>query len=140
MPYNELLLISRIEPCAMNSGFRRLSVTLGRVLIGTMLFAHLVNAGQACVMPALSPAMAFAEAAHNGNCAKRINPNSCLQQSTATDQSFSHAELALSGMPNVAAFTLPRASVATTPYIVAVAVPHRSTDPPPSIRFCSFQL
>jgi hypothetical protein len=124
----------------MNNGFRRLSVALGRVLVGAMLFAQLVNAGQACVMPALSPVMAFADADHHSDCAKRVNPNSCLQQSTATDQSVGHAELPVLGMPNVAMLTLPRAFIATTSYIAATAVPHRSTDPPPAIRFCSFQI
>ncbi|MBI3530223.1 MAG: hypothetical protein HY067_19930 [Betaproteobacteria bacterium] len=124
----------------MNSGFRQLSVALGRVLIGAMLFAQLVNAGQACIMPPLSPVMAFANADHHSHCAKRVNPNSCLQQSTATDQSFSQAELPVSGMPDVVVLTLPRELVATTSYIVATAVPHRSTDPPLSIRYCSFQL
>ena len=123
----------------MNSRFRRLSVALGRVLIGAMLFAQMVNASHACVMPALSPAMAFASADHQSDCAKRVNPNSCLQQSTATDQSFSHAELPSLGMPSVVVI-LPRAFIATTSNIVATAVPHRSTDPPPAIRFCSFQI
>ena len=124
----------------MNSRFRRLSVALGRVLVGAMLFAQLVNAGEACVMPALSPVMAFADADHHSDCAKRVNPNSCLQQSIATDQSFGQAELPVLGMPNVVVLTLPRELVAQTSYIVATAVPHRSTDPPPSIRFCSFQI
>lgn len=124
----------------MNSRFRQLSVALGRVLIGAMLFAQMVNASQACVMPNLAPAMAFASADHHSDCAKRVNPNSCLQQSTATDQSFSDAELLSLGMPNVVFLILPRTFIATTSYIVATAVPHRSTDPPPAIRFCSFQI
>ena len=124
----------------MSNGFRRLSLALGRVLVGVMLFAQLVNAGQACIMPALSPVMAFANADHDSDCAKRVNPNSCLQQSTATDQSFGQAELPVLGMPNVVVLTLPRVSVAAPSFVVATAVPHRSTDPPPSIRFCSFQI
>ena len=124
----------------MNSRFRRRSVALGRVLIGAMLFAQLVNAGQACVVPVLSPAMAFAQADHDSNCAERVNPNSCLQQATATDQSFSQADLPALGMPNVAVITLPRELVVATSYVVATAVPHRSADPPLAIRFCSFQL
>ena len=124
----------------MNSRFRQLSVALGRVLIGAMLFAQMANAAQACIAPALSPAMAFAQADHDSSCAKRVNPNSCLQQSTATDQSFSQAEVPVLGMPNVVVLTLPRELVATTSYVVATALPHRSTDPPLSIRFCSFQL
>jgi hypothetical protein len=124
----------------MNSSFRRLSIALGRVLVGVMLFAQLVNAAQACVMAELSPVMAFGNTDHHSDCAKRVNPNSCLQQATATDQSFSHTELPVLGMPSVAGLTLPRAFIATTSYIVATAVPHRSTDPPPAIRFCSFQI
>ena len=124
----------------MDIGFRRLSVALGRVLVGVMLFAQLVNAGQACVMSALSPVMAFANADHHSDCAKRVNPNSCLQQSTATDQSVGHAELPVLGMPNVAVLTLPRVSVSAPSFVVATVVPHRSSDPPPSIRFCSFQI
>ena len=124
----------------MNNGLRRLSVALGRILVGVMLFAQLVNAGQACVMPALSPVMAFANADHHSDCAKRVNPNSCLQQSTATDQSVGQAELPVLGMPNVVVLNVPRALVAMPPYVVATVVPHRSTDPPSSIRFCSFQI
>ena len=116
-----------------------MSVALGRVLIGVMLCAQLANAGQACIMPP-SPVMAFANADHDSDCAKRVNPNSCLQQSIATDQSFGHAELPVLGMPNVVALVLPRTFIATTSYVVATAVPHRSTDPPASIRFCSFQI
>jgi hypothetical protein len=138
MLYNELPIFED-STRTMNSGFRRLSVALGRVLIGAMLFAQLVNAGQACIMPP-SPLMAFVNADHDGECAKRVNLNSCLQQSIATDQSVGHAELPVLGMPDVAVLTLPRSLVATTSYIVAAVVLHRSTDPPPSIRFCSFQL
>jgi len=123
----------------MNSRFRRLSVVLGRVLLGVMMFAQLVNAGEACVMPP-SPVMAFANADHDSDCAKRVNPNSCLQQSIATDQSVGHAELPVLGMPDVVVLILPHALIGTTSYIIATAVPQRSTDPPPSIRFCSFQL
>jgi hypothetical protein len=124
----------------MNSMFRRLSVAFSRVLIGAMLFAQLVNAGEACVMPAMSPVMAFANADHASDCAKRVNPNSCLQQTTATDQSVGHAEVPVLGMSNVIVLTVPRTPFATTSYVVATAIPHRSTDPPSSIRFCSFQL
>lgn len=139
MPYNEMVIFG-IQLCTMVSSFRRLSIALGRLLIGAMLFAQLVNSAQACVMPELSPVVAFASTAHHGDCVNRVNPNSCLQQATATDQSPSHAELAVLGMPDVVVFTRPRATVTMTSFVVAIAIPHRSTDPPPSIRFCSFQL
>jgi hypothetical protein len=123
----------------MNNGFRRLSVAFVRMLLGVMLLAQVVNAGQACVMPP-SPVMAFANADHDSDCAKRVNPNSCLQQSIAADQSFGQAELPVLAMPDVAVLTLPREVVATASFVITTAVPHRSTDPPPSIRFCSFQI
>jgi len=140
MPYNESPILRNAILFDMLGRIHRLSSALGRFLIGAMLFGQLVNATQACTMPSLSPIMAFANADHPNDCAKRVNPNSCLQQSTATDQSFGHAELAALGMPNVVVLTLPRELVATTPLVLATSVPHRSTDPPPSIRFCSFQL
>ena len=119
--------------------FRRTSVAFARILLGVMLLAQLVNAGQACVMPP-SPVMAFAYADHDSDCAKRVNPNSCLQQSIATDQSFGPAELPVLGMPDVAVLTLPLEVVATASCLITSLVPHRSTDPPSSIRFCSFQI
>ena len=124
----------------MRSGFRHLCVALCRVLVGVMLFAQVINAAHACVAPALSPAMAFAHAGDDGPCSKTINANSCLQQYTATDQNLSHAEVPALAAPDVAVLTLPRESPATVVQGVAAAVPHRATDPPPSIRFCSFQL
>lgn len=124
----------------MNSRFRQLSVTLSRVLIGAMLFAQAVNAAQACVMPELSPAMAFAQSQHDIDCDNRVNPNSCLQQATATDQSSSQVEVAVLGMPDVVILTLPREFVAGLSFVFAATALPCSTDPPASIRFCSFQL
>lgn len=116
-----------------------MSVAFARVLLGVMLLTQFINAGQACLMPP-SPVMAFAIADHDGDCAKRVNPNSCLQQSIATDQSFGHVELPVFGTPQIAILIVPREVVVTVSYVIAKAVPHRSTDPPPSIRFCSFQI
>src|SRR5256885_13759415 len=118
----------------MNGAIRRLAVALGRVLIGVMLCAQLANAGQACIMPP-SPVMAFANADHDSDCAKRVNPNSCLQQSIATDQSFGDPEVPVLGLPDVVVLLLPRVVTAASSYVVAAHVPHRSTDPPRSIRF-----
>ena len=123
----------------MNSKFRRLGVAIGRILVAALLFAQFVNAGQACTMP-VNPVMAFSSMDHDSDCAKRVNPNSCLQQSIATDQTTGHAELPVLGMPDVAVLIVPLQIVATTAYTVTTSVPHRSTDPPSSIRFCSFQI
>ena len=124
----------------MRSGFRHLCVALSRVLIGVMLFSQVINAAHACITPALSPAMAFAQAGDDGHCSKTINANSCLQQYTATDQSPIQAEVPALATPAVAVLTLPREAPATVVQGVSATVPHRATDPPPSIRFCSFQL
>ena len=124
----------------MRSGFRHRCVALCRVLLGVMLFAQVIYAAHACVTPALSPAMAFAHAGDDGPCSKTINGNSCLQQYTATDQSPSHAEVPALATPDVAVLTLPREAPATVSQAVSATVPHRATDPPPSIRFCSFQI
>ena len=124
----------------MRSAFRHLCVALCRVLIGVMLFSQVINAATACIAPALSPAMAFAHVGDNSHCSKAINGNSCLQQYTATDQSPSHAEIPVLATPDVAVLTLPREAPATVVQGVSATVPHRATDPPPSIRFCSFQL
>lgn len=140
MSYNESPILRDAISLHMLGRIHRLTTALGHSLIGAMLFGQLVNAVQACTMPSLSPVMAFASADHPSDCAKRVNPNSCLQQSTATDQSFSHGELAAFEIPDVVVLTVPREMVATTTFVFATTVPHRSTDPPPSIRFCSFQL
>lgn len=140
LPYNERSIFRGNNFAAMNSRFRQLSVTLSRVLIGAMLFAQSVNAAQACVMPELSPAMAFAQAAHDMDCDNRVNANSCLQQATATDQSSSQVEIAVLGMPDVVILTLPREFEDSPSFVIAATALPCSTDPPASIRFCSFQL
>ena len=124
----------------MFSAFRRMSIALCRILVGALLFAQVVNAAHACVAPALTPSMAFAQAADDGHCGKTINANSCLQQCTATDQSASHAEVPVLATPHVAILIVPRAAPVTVAQAVSAGTPHRSSDPPPSIRFCSFQL
>jgi len=106
-----------------------------------MLFAQGVVFAQACIGVAHSPAMAFAQAGHDGDCGKTANRNACLQQCTASDQNTSQIQITIPAMP-----TTPVRIVATTapdpggvlPDAVIVAV--RAPDPPSSIRFCSFQL
>lgn len=124
----------------MRSGFRHRCVVLCRVLLGVMLFGQVINGSHACVAPALSPAMAFAQSGDDGHCSNTINANSCLQQYTATDQSPSHADDSVLATADVAVLILPREVPATVSQAVSAAVPHRATDPPPSIRFCSFQI
>ena len=117
-----------------------MSIALCRILLGVMLFAHVINAANACVAPALSPAMAFANTEDNGHCNKAINGNSCLQQYTANDQSPSHTEIPPLATCDAAVLTLPRETPAIVVLSISTTVPHRTNDPPSSIRFCSFQL
>src|SRR5215210_3290753 len=124
----------------MRSRFSTFGIFVARLLVGAMLFSQLANAGQACIQPVLSPVMAFFSADHAPDCAKRVNPNSCLQQSTATDQSIGDAGPTVLGMPNVVVLIIPREAAATSFLEFVEAILHRSADPPCSIRFCSFQL
>lgn len=105
-----------------------------------LLFSQAVSAAQACVEPAATPAMAIASDMADMDCEQRATPNVCLQQCTAGDQSSAQVQVAVAEMPRLAVLTvpvLPDRGVRSTEAIACLA---RSPDPPPSIRFCSFQL
>ena len=84
--------------------------------------------------------MAFAETSHEAGCTQPVNRNACLQQCTADNQSTSEVQLAVAEMAALPVLRIPPAldSSARLPDVVIVLA--RSPDPPPSIRFCSFQL
>lgn len=108
-------------------------------MILMLLFAQSLFAALPCQMPAQNPAMAFTDMA-GMDCAEKANPNACLQQCMADDQSTVQVQIAIAAVPAPAALTLPAVldSGVAIPGIVIVV--SRSPDPPPSIRFCSFQL
>lgn len=117
---------------------RRLLRHTARLLAAAMLFAQALTVAQACVEADARPAMAFEES----DCHRPANPNNCLQQCTAGDQSSAYVQVAIAGMPAMAVLSVPAASDPGTRPTMVVAVDFLAhpPDPPPSIRFCSFQI
>ncbi|HXF15619.1 MAG TPA: hypothetical protein VN496_01370 [Burkholderiales bacterium] len=122
-----------------NSG-RRLGTMLCRFVLGVMVFAQVANASQSCVAPEMSPIMAFSQDKQDDHCHKGVNPNSCLQQANASDQSLDHAQTPVFATSSVAILVLPWATDCAVPGAVLTAASSPTTDPPPLIRFCSLQL
>ncbi len=84
--------------------------------------------------------MAFADTHQTGDCDKTVNKNACLQQYTAGDQSSAQVQVAVAEIPAIAVLTVPVApDRGACPAVTLASLAH-SPDPPPSIRFCSFQL
>ena len=111
-----------------------------RLLTAGMLFAQAIGFAQACVEVAPSPTMAFAQSDHDGDCGKTVNQNACLQQCTAGDQNSAQFQVAIAAMPTIAVLTVPAVpDRGVCPAVTLVSLAH-SPDPPPSIRFCSFQI
>ena len=119
---------------------RRTRKLTGWLIAAALLFAQAVGAVHACVGAAQSPAMAFAESHHEGGCAQTVNQNACLQQCTADNQSTAQVQLAVAEMPALPVLSIPAALDSSARLPDAVIVLARAPDPPPSIRFCSFQL
>ncbi len=120
------------------SGFR-IRRAICRFLTAGMLFAQAIGIAQACVEAAPSPTMAFTQTEHDGDCGKTVNQNACLQQCNAEDQSSAQVQVAVAAMPAIAVLTVPVAPVRGASPAAVASLTH-SPDPPPSIRFCSFQL
>ena len=111
-----------------------------RLIAAAMLFAQAIGVAQACAEVTRSPTMAFADANHQGGCNKTVNQNACLQQYIAGDQSSAQVQVAVAAMPPIAVLTVPIArDRGACPAVTLGSFAH-SPDPPPSIRFCSFQL
>jgi hypothetical protein len=119
---------------------RRSSELTGWLVAAALLFAQATSAAHACAGAAHSPAMAFAGSQHESGCAETMNQNACLQQCTADDQSTAQVQLAIAETPVVAVLTVPVVLDSGARLPDAFIVLARSPDPPPSIRFCSFQL
>jgi hypothetical protein len=119
---------------------RRTRELIGWLVAAALLFAQAVGAAHACVGAARTPAMAFAESHHEGGCTKTVNQNACLQHCTADNQSTSQVQVAVAEMPALPVLIVPQAVDSSARLPDAVIVLARSHDPPPSIRFCSFQI
>jgi len=120
-------------------------IRTARLLVGALLFAQGLAIAQTCMEEA-RPAMAFQGSAfeesaiEESDCHQPANPNDCLQQCTAGDQSSAYAQVFVAGLPGLAVLTVPAATdhdVRPAAAILSLAHP---PDPPPSIRFCSFQI
>lgn len=123
----------------MISSGSRVRRAICRLLMAGTFFAQAIGIAQACIEATQSPTMAFADA-HQGDCADTVNQNACLQQYTAGDQSSTQVQVAVAAMPAIAVLTVPVAPVRSAcPAATLVYLAH-SPDPPPSIRFCSFQI
>ena len=119
---------------------RRTRKLTSRLVAAALLFAQAIGAAHACVGAAQTPSMAFAESHHEVGCAQTVNQNACLQQCTADNQSTSQVQVAVAEMPALPVLIVPEALDSSIRLPDAVIVLARSPDPPPSIRFCSFQI
>jgi hypothetical protein len=111
-----------------------------RLIVAALLFSQGEGWVHACIGTAHSPTTAFAQASHDGGCHQAVNRNSCLQQCTADSQNIAESQIAIAQLPALAGLTVPAAADSGAGLPGAVIVLARSPDPPPSIRFCSFQL
>src|SRR3954468_13100733 len=121
----------------MRGSGRRLVAVLCRFVLGVMVFAQIANASQSCVAPGMSPVMAFAHDKQDDHCHKGVNPNSCLQQANASDQSLDHAETPVFEASSIAILALLWDTDCAVAGSVLTAAKSPTTDPPPLIRFCS---
>ena len=112
----------------------------GWLVAAALLFAQAIGAAHACVGAARSAAMAFAGSHHESGCTQTVNQNACLQQCTADNQSTAQVQVAVAEMPALPVLSVPAAPDSGAGLPDAIIVLARSPDPPPSIRFCSFQL
>ena len=121
-------------------GGSRVRRVVCHLVVATMLFAQAIGIAQACIEVSQSPTMAFEDANHEGDCEKTVNQNACLQQYTAGDQSTTQVQVVVAEMPRLAVLTISAAFDPGARLAEAVFCPAHSPDPPPSIRFCSFQI
>jgi hypothetical protein len=121
-------------------GRSRFRCAICRSIAAVMFFAQAIGVAQACIEATQSPTMAFSDPHQKGDCDKTVNKNACLQQYTAGNQSSAQVQGAVAAMPAIAVLTVPVAPVRVVCPAVALASLAHSPDPPPSIRFCSFQL
>jgi hypothetical protein len=115
-------------------------VWISCLLSGGLLFAQAAGVARACTSPDATPAMAFADNMEGRDCEGMGSKNLCLQQCNAGDQSTHPAQASVALPPDFPVLTVP---VTPDPIaVVAFGLCHtvHSPDPPPALRFCSFQL
>ena len=125
---------------------RNTRVMLSSVMVVFLLLSQGIAIAQACTDLEASPAMAFSSDEMAGqNCHGSVppntsNPNACLQHCTAGDQTTAQVPAVVADMPVLAVLTVPMPAERAPAFARAEACELLSPDPPPSIRFCSFQL
>lgn len=124
---------------------RRTRAILASLMTGMLLFAQAVTFAQACTGLEAVPAKAFSgdmagQGCHQPVPANTPNPNACLQHCTAGDQTTAQVPAVMPAMPGIALLTVPMAAETALVFARAEACELLSPGPPPSLRFCSFQL
>jgi hypothetical protein len=111
---------------------------ISHVMLGVLLYSHLAFAVQACVMPAMSPAMAIDEDPASEPC-HGINGNLCLAQCLQSDQTVDsnppvtiHAPSLVTLVTDLVVEPLPRQQGPRT-----LLVAHHP-EPPICIQLCRF--
>jgi hypothetical protein len=116
---------------------RRIRLVLNSVAIVTLLFAQVASATQACAAARDTPQMAFSVT----HCAEMPSQNVCLQQYVSGFQNSGPTQVPVADFPNIVVVVL--AALPTERQFTPRDYwncPQSSTDPPISIRFCSFQI
>jgi hypothetical protein len=108
-----------------------------RTVVGAMLFAQTSIVVSACVLPEARPTMAFENDHHYH---KPVNPNQCLHQCTAVDQTAQHAEVAVPVASLTGVLALPHFDVRGVARRLRDTLIEADAGPPPPIRFCSLLL
>lgn len=109
---------------------------LARALIAVAAFVQFMGVVQACADLEFKASMAL----QSQDCHKPSNPNHCLQQCTAADQSSAVVQIALPGAMEVSVLQLPEPVPAGSSRIYAGNDIPKAHDPPPILRFCSLLL
>ncbi len=110
------------------------------LLTGGLLFAQAAGIARACISPNATPAMAFADDMKGMDCEGMGSKNLCLQQCNAEDQSTHPAEASVAQAPVLPVLIVPVVADPVAVTILALCNIVHSPDPPPAIRFCSFQI
>lgn len=125
---------------------RNTRTILSSVIVVFLLLSQAIAVAQACTDLEATPAMAFSademvgQKCHESVAPNTSNPNACLQHCTAGDQSTAQVPAVIAAMPVLAVLTVPMPAERARVFARAEACELLSPDPPPSIRFCSFQL
>ena len=135
------LRCGKVCPTVSHMSFinRRTMRFAGRIIILMLLFAQSLSAALPCQMSEQKPAMAFSDMA-GMDCGEKGNPNACLLQCVGTDQSTNHLQVGIADVRRMVVLTVIVVDSRGVPPALPVIRLAHSPDPPPSIRFCSFQI